>query len=112
METVSCWNSTQSIDQEEQQKTKKKKKTTKKKTIVIEEPQNISQDSSSPEPTLDSQDSLVDHEYSTGTGKTPPGGPQPMAPGVFLNQRRPSTSSQNSTTKGGDRGVSAEAKGQ
>uniref|UniRef100_A0A4W6D295 Lysine-specific demethylase PHF2 n=1 Tax=Lates calcarifer TaxID=8187 RepID=A0A4W6D295_LATCA len=87
--------------QEEQQKTKKKKKSTKKKAIVIEEPPKISQDSSSPEHNLDSQDgSLTDHEFNTGTVKLP-GGPQPMAPGVFLSQRQPSMSSPNtnSTTK-------------
>uniref|UniRef100_A0A668TIS2 Lysine-specific demethylase PHF2 n=1 Tax=Oreochromis aureus TaxID=47969 RepID=A0A668TIS2_OREAU len=83
--------------QEEQQKTKKKKKSTKKKALVIEEPPKISQDSSSPEHNLDSQDgSLTDHEFNTGTVKSP-GGPQPMAPGVFLSQRRPSMSSPNST---------------
>ncbi|KAM4613941.1 lysine-specific demethylase phf2 isoform 3-T3 [Polymixia lowei] len=106
--------------QEEQQKTKKKKKSTKKKAMVIEEPRKISQDSSSPEHNMDSQDgSLTDQEYNTGTGKTL-GGPQPMAPGVFLSQRRPSTSSPNNSTNAssttnnatskGDRGGSAEAK--
>uniref|UniRef100_A0AAX7T3L3 Lysine-specific demethylase PHF2 n=1 Tax=Astatotilapia calliptera TaxID=8154 RepID=A0AAX7T3L3_ASTCA len=75
----------------------KKKKSTKKKALVIEEPPKISQDSSSPEHNLDSQDgSLTDHEFNTGTVKSP-GGPQPMAPGVFLSQRRPSMSSPNST---------------
>uniref|UniRef100_A0A669BIX1 Lysine-specific demethylase PHF2 n=1 Tax=Oreochromis niloticus TaxID=8128 RepID=A0A669BIX1_ORENI len=73
----------------------KKKKSTKKKALVIEEPPKISQDSSSPEHNLDSQDgSLTDHEFNTGTVKSP-GGPQPMAPGVFLSQRRPSMSSPN-----------------
>uniref|UniRef100_A0A7N8X5Q2 Lysine-specific demethylase PHF2 n=1 Tax=Mastacembelus armatus TaxID=205130 RepID=A0A7N8X5Q2_9TELE len=85
--------------QEEQQKTKKKKKSTKKKALVIEEPLKISQDSSSPEHNLDSQDgSLTDHEFNTGTVKSP-GGPQPMAPGVFLSQRRPSMSSPNNTKR-------------
>ncbi|XP_012694008.1 lysine-specific demethylase phf2 isoform X2 [Clupea harengus] len=87
--------------QEEQQKNKKKKKTNSRKKApaplpVVEEPLKHSQDSSSPEPALDLQEGLVaDHEYSTGTGagKAVPGGPQPMAPGVFLSQRRPSTSS-------------------
>uniref|UniRef100_A0A4W6D304 Lysine-specific demethylase PHF2 n=1 Tax=Lates calcarifer TaxID=8187 RepID=A0A4W6D304_LATCA len=84
--------------QEEQQKTKKKKKSTKKKAIVIEEPPKISQDSSSPEHNLDSQDgSLTDHEFNTGTVKLP-GGPQPMAPGVFLSQRQPSMSSPNTNS--------------
>uniref|UniRef100_A0A4W6D2R7 Lysine-specific demethylase PHF2 n=1 Tax=Lates calcarifer TaxID=8187 RepID=A0A4W6D2R7_LATCA len=89
------------LSHQEQQKTKKKKKSTKKKAIVIEEPPKISQDSSSPEHNLDSQDgSLTDHEFNTGTVKLP-GGPQPMAPGVFLSQRQPSMSSPNtnSTTK-------------
>ncbi|XP_031587383.1 lysine-specific demethylase phf2 isoform X2 [Oreochromis aureus] len=105
--------------QEEQQKTKKKKKSTKKKALVIEEPPKISQDSSSPEHNLDSQDgSLTDHEFNTGTVKSP-GGPQPMAPGVFLSQRRPSMSSPNSTNSTstnssgmakGDRVGSADAK--
>lgn len=106
---------------EEQQKTKKKKKSTKKKALVIEEPPKISQDSSSPEHNLDSQDgSLTDHEFNTGTVKSP-GGPQPMAPGVFLSQRRPSMSSPNSTNSTstnssgmakGDRVGSADAKGE
>lgn len=79
--------------QEEQQKTKKKKKSTKKKPVVVEEPK--SQDSSSPEHNVDSQDgSLTDHELNTGTTKA--GGPQPMAPGVFLSHRRPSMSSPSS----------------
>nr|XP_057910923.1 lysine-specific demethylase phf2 isoform X2 [Doryrhamphus excisus] len=102
--------------QEEQQKTKKKKLT--KKKTVIEEPLKISQDSSSPDHNLDSQDgSLTDHEFNTGTVKSPVG-PQPMAPGVFLSQRRPSMSSPNSnttstnsnTTAKADRGASADAK--
>lgn len=111
--------------QEEQQKTKKKKKSTKKKAIVNEEPLKISQDSSSPEHNLDSQDgSLTDHEFNSGAVKSP-GGPQPMAPGVFLSQRRPSMSSpssnnnsNNSTSTNssnmakGDRLGSADAKGE
>uniref|UniRef100_A0AAQ4PM10 PHD finger protein 2 n=1 Tax=Gasterosteus aculeatus aculeatus TaxID=481459 RepID=A0AAQ4PM10_GASAC len=82
--------------QEEQQKTKKKKKSTKKKPMVVEEP---SQDSSSPEHNADSRDgSLTDHEFNTGAAKSP-GGPRPMAPGVFLSQRRPSISSPNNTKR-------------
>lgn len=105
---------------EEQQKTKKKKKSTKKKALVIEEPPKISQDSSSPEHNLDQDGSLTDHEFNTGTVKSP-GGPQPMAPGVFLSQRRPSMSSPNSTNSTstnssgmakGDRVGSADAKGE
>lgn len=75
-----------------------------------EEPRKVCQDSSSPEPALDAQDSsLADHEYTAGTGKAA-GGSQPMAPGVFLTQRRPSTSSQNASSAKGERGVTAEAK--
>ncbi|KAM9365087.1 lysine-specific demethylase phf2 isoform 1-T1 [Pholidichthys leucotaenia] len=109
--------------QEEQQKTKKKKKSTKKKALVMDEPPKISQDSSSPEHNPDSQDgSLTDHEFNSGMVKSP-GGPQPMAPGVFLSQRRPSVSSPsnnnnstnstntNSSSVGkGDRMGSADAK--
>uniref|UniRef100_A0A3Q2PSZ7 PHD finger protein 2 n=1 Tax=Fundulus heteroclitus TaxID=8078 RepID=A0A3Q2PSZ7_FUNHE len=85
--------------QEEQQRTKKKKKNTKKKSIVVEELPKHSQDSSSPDHNADSQDgSLTDHEFSTGTVKSP-GGPQPMAPGIFLSQRRPSVSSPNNTKR-------------
>ncbi|XP_029357111.1 lysine-specific demethylase phf2 isoform X5 [Echeneis naucrates] len=84
------------LSHQEQQKTKKKKKNTKKKAIVIEEPPKISQDSSSPEHNLDSQDgSITDHEFNT---VKPLGGPQPMAPGVFLSHRRPSISSPNNST--------------
>lgn len=108
--------------QEEQQKTKKKKKSTKKKPMVVEEP---SQDSSSPEHNADSRDgSLTDHEFNTGAAKSP-GGPRPMAPGVFLSQRRPSISSPNNSTNTtstnnnngggaakGERAASADAKGE
>uniref|UniRef100_A0A1A8U7W7 Lysine-specific demethylase PHF2 n=1 Tax=Nothobranchius furzeri TaxID=105023 RepID=A0A1A8U7W7_NOTFU len=84
--------------QEEQQKTKKKKKSTKKKALATEELSKLSQDSSSPDHNVDSQDgSLMDHEFSTGTIKFV-GGAQPMAPGIFLNQRRPSASSPNNST--------------
>uniref|UniRef100_G3PB86 PHD finger protein 2 n=1 Tax=Gasterosteus aculeatus aculeatus TaxID=481459 RepID=G3PB86_GASAC len=83
------------LSHQEQQKTKKKKKSTKKKPMVVEEP---SQDSSSPEHNADSRDgSLTDHEFNTGAAKSP-GGPRPMAPGVFLSQRRPSISSPNNST--------------
>uniref|UniRef100_A0A6Q2Z8Y1 JmjC domain-containing protein n=1 Tax=Esox lucius TaxID=8010 RepID=A0A6Q2Z8Y1_ESOLU len=92
--------------QEEQQKTKKKKKSTKKKPPVVvreeeeeeeedQEPlRKLSRDSSSPEPDVvqDSDHDLSDPEFSEAGGKQS-GGPQPMAPGVFLTQRRPSTSS-------------------
>uniref|UniRef100_A0A672I3E6 JmjC domain-containing protein n=2 Tax=Salarias fasciatus TaxID=181472 RepID=A0A672I3E6_SALFA len=83
--------------QEEQQKTKKKKKSAKKKAPVPEEPVRLSQDSSSPEHNPDSQDgSLTDQEFNPGKS---PGGPQPMAPGVFLSQRRPSVSSPHHTKR-------------
>ncbi|XP_032405795.1 LOW QUALITY PROTEIN: lysine-specific demethylase phf2-like [Xiphophorus hellerii] len=84
--------------QEEQQRTKKKKKSGKKKSAAAEEPPKHSQDSSSPDHNADSQEgSLTDHEFTTGTAKSP-GGPQPMAPGIFLSQRRPSVSSPNNST--------------
>lgn len=83
------------LSHQEEQKIKKKKKSTKKKPIAVEEPHKLSQDSSSPEPTPDSETNLGDHEYSTGTSKTA-GSSQPMAPGVFLSQRRPSSSSSTS----------------
>lgn len=106
-----CLTEKKNCQQEEQQKTKKKKKSTKKKAIVIEEPPKISQDSSSPEHNLDSQDgSLTDHEFNTGTVKSP-GGPQPMAPGVFLSQRRPSLSSPNNSTNSTSTNSSSMAKG-
>uniref|UniRef100_A0A4W4G5Y4 Lysine-specific demethylase PHF2 n=1 Tax=Electrophorus electricus TaxID=8005 RepID=A0A4W4G5Y4_ELEEL len=85
------------LSHQEQQKTKKKKKSVRKKLVVVEEPPKHSQDSSSPEPTPDPESNAADHEYSSGVGK-PVGGPQPMAPGVFLNQRHPSTSSPNNTS--------------
>ncbi|XP_061687384.1 lysine-specific demethylase phf2 isoform X8 [Syngnathoides biaculeatus] len=103
--------------QEEQQKIKKKK-IINKKTTVIEEPLQISQDSSLSDHNLDSQDvSLIEHELISETDKLQ-GVPQAMAPGVFLSQRRPSISSPNSNSTGtnsnsmtrGDRGVSADAK--
>ncbi|XP_036007261.1 lysine-specific demethylase phf2 isoform X2 [Fundulus heteroclitus] len=97
--------------QEEQQRTKKKKKNTKKKSIVVEELPKHSQDSSSPDHNADSQDgSLTDHEFSTGTVKSP-GGPQPMAPGIFLSQRRPSVSSPNNSTNSTSTNSSSTAKG-
>uniref|UniRef100_A0A8C9T3T5 Lysine-specific demethylase PHF2 n=1 Tax=Scleropages formosus TaxID=113540 RepID=A0A8C9T3T5_SCLFO len=87
------------LSHQEEQKIKKKKKSTKKKSPPpAEEAQQASQGSGSLEPHPDAQDgSLADHEYTTGTGKST-GGSQPMAPGVFLTQRRPSTSSPSNTT--------------
>ncbi|GAA6097427.1 lysine-specific demethylase phf2 isoform X2, partial [Tachysurus ichikawai] len=83
--------------QEEQQKIKKKKKSIKKKPVAVEEPQKHSQDISSPEATPDSEGNMADQEYGSGTVKIASGS-QPMAPGVFLNQRRPSTSSPNNSS--------------
>ncbi|XP_039626898.1 lysine-specific demethylase phf2 isoform X1 [Polypterus senegalus] len=83
------------LSQQEQHKTKKKKNT--KKKLSLDETNKLSQESSSPEQKSDSHPSSLDHEYTAGTVKTP-GGPQPMAPGVFLTQRRPSTSSQNNAS--------------
>uniref|UniRef100_A0A8C2K193 Lysine-specific demethylase PHF2 n=1 Tax=Cyprinus carpio TaxID=7962 RepID=A0A8C2K193_CYPCA len=85
------------LSHQEEQKIKKKKKSTKKKPMAVEEPHKLSQDSSSPEPTPDSETNQGDHEYSTGTSKTA-GSSQPMAPGVFLSQRRPSSSSSSQIT--------------
>uniref|UniRef100_A0A8C9THN2 Lysine-specific demethylase PHF2 n=1 Tax=Scleropages formosus TaxID=113540 RepID=A0A8C9THN2_SCLFO len=92
------------LSHQEEQKIKKKKKSTKKKSPPpAEEAQQASQGSGSLEPHPDAQDgSLADHEYTTGTGKST-GGSQPMAPGVFLTQRRPSTSSPSNTTAKSDR---------
>ncbi|KAL4655879.1 lysine-specific demethylase phf2-like [Arapaima gigas] len=96
------------LSHQEEQKIKKKKST--KKKTPAEEPQKIPPESSSPKPHVDNQDSsLADHEYTTGTGKTTAGS-QPMAPGVFLSQRRPSTSSLSNTTAKGDRSLTADAK--
>ncbi|XP_016393196.1 lysine-specific demethylase phf2-like [Sinocyclocheilus rhinocerous] len=85
------------LSHQEEQKIKKKKKSTKKKPVAVEEPHKLAQDSSSPEPTPDSETNLGDHEYSTGTSKTA-GSSQPMAPGVFLSQRRSSSSSSSQNT--------------
>ncbi|XP_029630068.1 lysine-specific demethylase phf2 [Salmo trutta] len=104
--------------QEEQQKTKKKKKSTKKKppAVVMEEEEEepvrkLSRYSSSPEPDVgqNTEPGQTNHEYSSGAGGSQAGGLQPMAPGVFLTQRRPSTSSlsQNNNTAKGERGAAA-----
>lgn len=102
-----------SLLQEEQQKIKKKKKSIKKKPVAVEEPQKHSQDISSPEATPDSEGNMADQEYGSGTVKIASGS-QPMAPGVFLNQRRPSTSSPNNSSAQPakvERGNSTDAKG-
>uniref|UniRef100_A0A673W8F1 PHD finger protein 2 n=1 Tax=Salmo trutta TaxID=8032 RepID=A0A673W8F1_SALTR len=90
------------LSHQEQQKTKKKKKSTKKKppAVVMEEEEEepvrkLSRYSSSPEPDVgqNTEPGQTNHEYSSGAGGSQAGGLQPMAPGVFLTQRRPSTSS-------------------
>nr|XP_037854568.1 lysine-specific demethylase PHF2 isoform X3 [Chlorocebus sabaeus] len=61
-----------------------------------------SQEGSSPEPPPESHSSsLADHEYTAAgafTGVPAGRASQPMAPGVFLTQRRPSASSPNNNT--------------
>uniref|UniRef100_A0A8D2C0L0 PHD finger protein 2 n=1 Tax=Sus scrofa TaxID=9823 RepID=A0A8D2C0L0_PIG len=65
-----------------------------------------SQEGSSPEPLPESHSSsLVDHEYTAAgafAGAQAGRSSQPMAPGVFLTQRRPSSSSPNNTAAKGD----------
>ncbi|XP_037107104.1 lysine-specific demethylase phf2 isoform X2 [Syngnathus acus] len=95
--------------QEEQQKIKKKVK--KKTTLLEESPLKMSGDSGSADRQLDFRgDDLSHHELDSEALKLP-AVLQPMVPGAFLSQRRPSTSAPNSNsmTKG-DRGVSADAK--
>ncbi|XP_008934572.1 PREDICTED: lysine-specific demethylase PHF2-like, partial [Merops nubicus] len=89
------------LSQQEEQKGKKKKNTKKKlSTNNVNKP---AQEGSSPEPKLESHaSSLTDHEYTAGASTfgvaQPNRGSQPMAPGVFLTQRRPSSSSQNNAS--------------
>lgn len=81
--------------------------------MAVEEPQKHSQDCSSPEATLDSEGNAAEQEYGSTTVKVASGS-QPMAPGVFLNQRRPSTSSPNNALAQPakvERGNSTDAKG-
>ncbi|KAF2983267.1 hypothetical protein EK904_013567 [Melospiza melodia maxima] len=85
----------------EEQKGKKKKNT--KKKLSAPNASKAAQEGSSPEPKLESQaSSLTDHEYTAGASTfgvaQPNRGSQPMAPGVFLTQRRPSSSSQNNAS--------------
>ncbi|XP_064422293.1 lysine-specific demethylase phf2 isoform X2 [Latimeria chalumnae] len=94
------------LSQQEQQKSRKKKNT--KKKLSPENTNKISQESSSPEPKFDTPaSSLADHEYTAGASTFGVAqvskGSQPMAPGVFLTQRRPSTSSQNNSSAKGKR---------
>ncbi|XP_065543031.1 lysine-specific demethylase PHF2 isoform X2 [Lathamus discolor] len=94
------------LSQQEEQKGKKKKNTKKKlSTNNVNKP---AQEGSSPELKLESHaSSLTDHEYTAGASTfgvaQPNRGSQPMAPGVFLTQRRPSSSSQNNASAKGKR---------
>ncbi|KAM8930050.1 lysine-specific demethylase PHF2 isoform 1-T1 [Pelodytes ibericus] len=89
------------LSQQEEKKSKKKKST--KKKLSPNQTNNVSQESSAPEAIkLDSLGStLTDHEYTAGASTFGVAqvnrGSQPMAPGVFLTQRRPSGSSQNNS---------------
>ncbi|KAJ7425613.1 hypothetical protein WISP_22834 [Willisornis vidua] len=90
----------------EEQKGKKKKNT--KKKLSAPNASKAAQEGDSPEPKLESQaSSLTDHEYTAGASTfgvaQPNRGSQPMAPGVFLTQRRPSSSSQNNASAKGKR---------
>ncbi|XP_071983537.1 lysine-specific demethylase PHF2 isoform X3 [Engystomops pustulosus] len=93
------------LSQQEEKKVKKKKNT--KKKLSPNNTNNLCQESSSPEATkLESLDtSLTDHEYTAGVSTFGVAqvnrGSQPMAPGVFLTQRRPSVSSQNNSADKG-----------
>ncbi|XP_056380287.1 lysine-specific demethylase PHF2 isoform X6 [Hyla sarda] len=89
------------LSQQEEKKVKKKKNT--KKKLSPNNTNKLCQESSSPEATkLESLDtSLTDHEYTAGVSTFGVAqvnrGSQPMAPGVFVTQRRPSVSSQNNS---------------
>ncbi|XP_075289124.1 lysine-specific demethylase PHF2 isoform X2 [Opisthocomus hoazin] len=94
------------LSQQEEQKGKKKKNT--KKKLSTNNANKPAQEGSSPEPKLESHaSSLTDHEYTAGASTfgvaQPNKGSQPMAPGVFLTQRRPSASSQNNASAKGKR---------
>uniref|UniRef100_A0A8C0FTK7 Lysine-specific demethylase PHF2 n=1 Tax=Bubo bubo TaxID=30461 RepID=A0A8C0FTK7_BUBBB len=94
------------LSQQEEQKGKKKKNT--KKKLSTNNANKPAQEGSSPEPKLESHaSSLTDHEYTAGASTfgvaQPNRGSQPMAPGVFLTQRRPSSSSQNNASAKGTR---------
>ncbi|KFV67443.1 Lysine-specific demethylase PHF2, partial [Dryobates pubescens] len=85
----------------------KKKKNAKKK-LSSASTHKAAEEGSSPEPKLECQaSSLTDHEYTAGGSAfgaaQPTRGSQPMAPGVFLTQRRPSASSQNNASTKGTR---------
>lgn len=92
------------IMRKEEQKGKKKKNT--KKKLSPNNANKIPQEGSSPEPRLECHSSsLADHEYTAGASTLGVAqmnrGPQPMAPGVFLTQRRASSSSQNNAAAKG-----------
>ncbi|XP_043934060.1 lysine-specific demethylase PHF2 isoform X2 [Protopterus annectens] len=89
------------LSKQEEQKSKKKKCAKKKSPPASTD--TVTQESSSPEPKLDSNaNSLTDHEYAGagafGVAQGNRGSSQPMAPGVFLTQKWPSTSSQNNSS--------------
>uniref|UniRef100_A0A7M4FQW0 Lysine-specific demethylase PHF2 n=1 Tax=Crocodylus porosus TaxID=8502 RepID=A0A7M4FQW0_CROPO len=91
------------LSQQEEQKGKKKKNT--KKKLSPNNTNKLSQEGSSPEPKLESHSStLTDHEYTAGASTFGVAqvnrGSQPMAPGVFLTQKRPSSSPNNAAAKG------------
>ncbi|TRY92600.1 hypothetical protein DNTS_029260, partial [Danionella cerebrum] len=102
------------LSHQEEQKIKKKKKSAKKMPMAVEESHKLSQSSSSPDATPDSESNMADNDYSTGMGKSS-GGSQAMAPGVFLSHKKPSSSSSSHNTSSVppakvERGNSADAK--
>ncbi|NWT01589.1 PHF2 demethylase, partial [Mionectes macconnelli] len=104
---VQCQPSTVLAHARDTRLSSKKKKNTKKK-LSAPNASKAAQEGSSPEPKLESQaSSLTDHEYTAGASTfgvaQPNRGSQPMAPGVFLTQRRPSSSSQNNASAKGKR---------
>uniref|UniRef100_A0A452QNR4 PHD finger protein 2 n=1 Tax=Ursus americanus TaxID=9643 RepID=A0A452QNR4_URSAM len=90
------------LSQQEEQKSRKKKNTKRKLAPNTPSP---SASGSSPEPPPEAHSSsLADHEYTaagTFAGAQAGRASQPMAPGVFLTQRRPSASSPNNTAAKG-----------
>lgn len=93
------------IGWQEEQKGKKKKNT--KKKLSPNNTNKLPPEGSSPETKLESHSSsLADHEYTAGASTFGVAqvnrGSQPMAPGVFLTQRRPSSSSQNNAAAKGN----------
>uniref|UniRef100_A0A4W3IBU9 PHD finger protein 2 n=1 Tax=Callorhinchus milii TaxID=7868 RepID=A0A4W3IBU9_CALMI len=92
------------LSQQEQQKGQKRKYT--KRKLSLDDSSKIPQESASTEMKTDSHTgSLVDHEYTAGASTLgvveANRGSQPMAPGVFVTQKRPSiTPSSSSADKG------------